>query len=487
MKILLVDLSAIFWRNWHSSKDQSIGEAFNYTVNRINSARHAYDHTAVCCDCPPYKRKELSSEYKAQRDVPDPAAVGQLRRVKERLAADGLLLWESLGYEADDIIATAVHKLTDGIGDESDLSIDILTADKDLMALVSDRVTVVHLSNGDRFTPEMVREKMGVAPDMVSQLLALTGDKSDNVPGCPGIGARRGAELLREHGSITEILMIADSGDDNEQLRPPSVRQALMDNSRNVVLSWNLVRLMTDAPIDINQLFESREQKPLGEPVKDEEFEMDEFGNEAEQTKPPANDADATPLPPAPQPQAIELAPQAPLVKSESSVIMPFETSLEPRTTGQAWALAKAIHSSRLFAVESPEQALMILMTGREMGIGAMASLRGFHFIKGKPVMSAQLMAALILRSGKAEYWELVESSAKSATYATKRVGGRNEQKKTFTVEEAKLAQLVKADGNWAKYPTAMCEARAAAMLARIVYPDLLMGVYLPDEMDEVS
>jgi hypothetical protein len=127
----------------------------------------------------------------------------------------------------------------------------------------------------------------------------------------------------------------------------------------------------------------------------------------------------------------------------------------------------------------------MAIMAGREMGIGAIASLRGFHFIKGKLCLSSQLMAAQILKSGKAEYWELIESSNRTATYATKRVGGRNEQRKTFTVDDAKLAQLVKGDGNWQKYPAAMCEARAASALARVVYPDLLMGVYLPDEMDE--
>jgi len=466
MKILLVDLSAIFWRNWHASKDQAIGDAFALTVNRINSVRHSYDHVAVCCDCQPYKRKEISANYKAQRDAPDPAAVGQLRRVKERLAADGLLLWESLGYEADDIIATAVRALTEGIGDESYLAIYILTADKDLMALVSDRVTLVHLSDGTRFDPEMVRAKLGVEPYRVSELLALTGDKSDNVPGCPGIGPKKAAQLLADNGLLENILHSSVSMDVATELirAPVSVKESLVAHRDNIQLSWQLVQLMTDAPIDINELFATRDQKQIGEPMTEEQLSHTEPDDPTEPS------------------QAIELSKPSELLKLDP---VAFEKSLEPRNAVQAWTLARGIFASRLFAVESAEAALMILMTGREMGIGAMSAMRGFHFIKGKPVMSAQLMAALILRSGKAEYWELIDSTSKSATYATKRIGGRNEQKKTFSVDDARLAQLVKQDSTWMKYPASMCEARASAMLARIVYPDLLMGVYLPDEMDD--
>lgn len=459
MKLLLVDLSALFWRNWHATKDQEVGEAFSLTIGKIRQYRHQYDKTIVCCDLPPYKRKAISADYKAQRDAPDPVAVGQLRRVKERLAVDGLPLAEFPGYEADDIIATICAKRA---GDE----IDILTADKDLMSLVNDRVSIVHLASGDRFGPDEVLAKMLVRPLAVPDLLALVGDKADNVPGVPGVGPKTAAKLLTDNGDVTQIIEC----EPDALVATGAIRESVLANRENIAKSLSLVLLMDDAPIDVNALLADREPQQLSE-VKDEEFEPVEEQQQTTQEQPeqPA--------------QAIELAqPETRIAQRQATS---FEVSLEPTTTGQAWALAKAIHSSRLFAVESPEQALMILMTGREMGIGAMSSLRGFHFIKGKPCMSAQLMAALILRSGKAEYWELVESGPKSATYATKRIGGRNEQRKTFTVDDARLAQLVKSDGNWQKYPAAMCEARAASALARIVYPDLLMGVYLPDEIDE--
>ena len=460
MRLLLIDLSALFWRNWHATKDQEVGEAFANTVSKISNTRRGYDHCVVCCDTQPYKRKAISAAYKAQRDTPDPVAVGQLKRVKERLSADGLPIVGCVGYEADDIIATICAQILD-----ANTKIDILTGDKDLMQLVTDRINIVHLASGERYGRDEVFAKLGVHPESVSEMLALMGDKADNVPGCPGVGPKKAVQLLADNHGIQAII----SG---ELVATGAIRETILANRENIKQSLELVTLMTDAPIDIDSIFAPVEAKPLND-INDKEFEVEES----------TIDPSTEPAKLEPQTQVIELAPQErALVKTASTS---FELSLEPATTGQAWALAKAIHSSRLFAVESPEQALMILMAGREMGLGAITSLRGFHFIKGKPCISSQLMAALILKSGKAEYWELIESSSKSATYATKRVGGRNEQKKTFTVDDAKLAQLVKSDGNWQKYPSAMCEARASAALARIVYPDLLMGVYLPDEMSE--
>jgi 5'-3' exonuclease len=483
MKVLFVDLSAVFWRAYHATKDQQVNECFSITVNTINSRRHGYDHCAICCDHPPYKRKQISQEYKAQRDVPDPIAVGQLRRVKERLEADGLLLWDAEGYESDDLIATACEALQHDAGDESDLAIDILTADKDLMALVNERVTVVHLSDGSRFTPVEVETKMGVPPALVSQLLALTGDKSDNVPGCPGVGPKKAAQLLADNDGLTNLLDLL--GGNGAVIAQAATLANLKQNLSQVSMSWRLVTLMTDAPIDITQLYERRDPKSLTTEIDDKEFAMSE---------PESTPENETPLPPVDYEgspgrlnaaiEVVKPAQQTEAIAQAQS--LPFETSLEPRTVQQAWALSKAIHNSRLFACESPDQALMILMTGRELGISAMASLRGFYFVKGRPVMSSQLMAGLILKSGRAEYFECVESGPKSATYATKRKGGSgNEQRKTFTIDDAKLAQLIKADGNWQKYPTNMCEARAAAFLARLVYPDVIMGVYTPGELDD--
>lgn len=122
----------------------------------------------------------------------------------------------------------------------------------------------------------------------------------------------------------------------------------------------------------------------------------------------------------------------------------------------------------------------MTIMAGHELGLEPMAALRGMYVVKGRPVLSADTMVAVVLRSGKAQYFENVESTAERATYATKRVGSEREQRTTFTIDDARTAGL--SGDNWKKYPAAMLRARAKAVLARDVYPDVLAGCYETDE-----
>jgi hypothetical protein len=122
----------------------------------------------------------------------------------------------------------------------------------------------------------------------------------------------------------------------------------------------------------------------------------------------------------------------------------------------------------------------MTIMAGHELGIEPMAALRGIHVVKGRPVLSADMMAGVVLASGKAEYFEQVESTAERAIYVTKRRGSQREQRATFTIEEARTAGL--SGDNWKKYPAAMLRARAKSILARDAYPDALAGCYETDE-----
>lgn len=124
---------------------------------------------------------------------------------------------------------------------------------------------------------------------------------------------------------------------------------------------------------------------------------------------------------------------------------------------------------------------LVTIMAGQEMGLAPMASLRAFHVIEGKPVMSADGMAALVLGSGKAVYFDCVEESDTSVTYETLRVGSKVPQRCTWTWEMAKKAALHQKD-NWRCYPRQMLASRSRAEIARRVYPDVLMGCYIDDE-----
>ena len=129
-----------------------------------------------------------------------------------------------------------------------------------------------------------------------------------------------------------------------------------------------------------------------------------------------------------------------------------------------------------------PHDALIVLMAGRELGLAPMQSMRMLGVIKGKVTLAADATVALVRRSGECLQWRLVESTAQRATYTTQRKGDTEPTTLTWTIEQAQRAGLTGGQG-WRSYPEAMLRARCAAALARIVYPDLVAGIYDPDEL----
>lgn len=155
-----------------------------------------------------------------------------------------------------------------------------------------------------------------------------------------------------------------------------------------------------------------------------------------------------------------------------------------PRTMAEAWKLAQTFHASGLLprGIASPEAAFTIIATGAELGLSPMASLRSIHIIEGKPALSAALIAGIVQRRPDlCEGFALVESSDTIATYETTR-RGQAPVRISFTIEQAQRAGLAGKD-IWRKYPHAMLRARASAELARAVYPDVVGGLYDPDEI----
>lgn len=160
--------------------------------------------------------------------------------------------------------------------------------------------------------------------------------------------------------------------------------------------------------------------------------------------------------------------------------------TFEPGSITEAFHLAGILVKSRLLpdSVQSPEAAFAIIATGRELGLTAMQSLRSIHVIKGKTILSADLVAALVKsRRDVCAYFMLVESTTERATYRTQRVGEPEATTLTFTFEDAKRAQVT-GNPNWTKFPAAMLRARCITALARAVYPDLAMGIYDADEIE---
>jgi hypothetical protein len=165
-------------------------------------------------------------------------------------------------------------------------------------------------------------------------------------------------------------------------------------------------------------------------------------------------------------------------------------TPYEPRTFDEAARIALVYASSGLLGeVRSQEAALLIMATGAELGIPATTALRAVHIVKGKPILSSDLIVALCLkRTDLCEYFICVESTAQQATYETKRSGVPTPTRNTFTIEDAQRAKLGvgNPDSNWGKYPKAMLRHRAAAELARQVYPDIVLGLYSEAEEEEI-
>lgn len=170
-----------------------------------------------------------------------------------------------------------------------------------------------------------------------------------------------------------------------------------------------------------------------------------------------------------------------------------YRGSLEPQTLNDALALAEMMASIRYCGVSSAPEALGRIMTGRGLGLSAMQSMRGIYTVNGRPGIDAALMHALCLQSKFCEFFDFVsaESDDTKATYVAKRVG-RPEVKLAFTIEDAIKMGVVdrgddekaKKDNNWSKARKAMLRARAKSDLARIVFPDLIFGMYSKEELE---
>lgn len=165
-------------------------------------------------------------------------------------------------------------------------------------------------------------------------------------------------------------------------------------------------------------------------------------------------------------------------------------TGFVPENIGEALKLAERLATSGLIPAAlkgKPADVLVVLMTGRELGLAPMQALRSINVIQGKAAMSADLMQALaVSRRDVCEYFQMIESTALVATYETRRRGNPNPTRLSYTMEEAKAAGLA-ANDNYRKNPAAMLRARCKSALCKAEYPDLLAGVYDPEELADVK
>ena len=487
--LLLIDLSGIYWAAYHATADQEVSAAFDRTVDAVRRLASEADYVAVCCDSPPYFRRSILPTYKAQRAEAPPLAIEQFERVKARLRADGHLLWAAPTFEADDVIAWAVKS---ACADPAIGRITVASNDKDLHQLVTERVYCYSPLSKTMYGPAAVLDKHGVQPGSMLDYLSLVGDASDNVPGVPGVGPKTAAWLIDNFGNLDDALAEAAKPEPECGIKKPKLRQSLVDYADNARRARDVIALRTDLPLEWKELYVDREPKPLNETVVEN---LD--GDPGAATNGNGNGKHEAAFASDVQPQ-VKAAPLVVRAPEEWSL------ALEPRSSKGAWELAGILNNSRLYTKLGGQEAVYaILMRGRSLGLDATTALSAFHNVGGRITMHADLIEALVLRSGRAEYFEVVETDAKHATYCTKRVGGKREQTLTFTIEEACAAKLVvkdpngldgfngrdtdgkpTSDANWSKYRPLMLRHRCKTQLARMVYPDVVLGLYAPEELD---
>jgi 5'-3' exonuclease len=453
------------------------------TVAKVRALASGQQNVAVCCDSGKSFRHQVDPDYKANRPESDATLQHQITLARETLLADGFPVWAVRGFEADDLIATGAK-----LAQEAGREVLVVSSDKDLLQLVNGHVKAKSLRDGSILDADAVRAKFGVAPEQMRDYLSLVGDTSDNVKGAKGIGPKKAAALLEKFSTIDDLYaQIHEIGHADLGLKP-SEALSLDEFEPRYPTVRKLIALRDDVPIPFSEVFAERVPKDAENFITEEPMQTNVAAN-ADETLRVMREAngviDAVPVD---APRPTPPAPPAPaaLIVHEAELPAPaeWEMQLEPRSMREAKLLAQDMYSSRMFSAYGTAQAVLsTIMAGRELGLQAMASLRGFHIIEGKPTLAADLIRALVIRSGKAKFFRCAERTAERATFETQR-GDDPPISLTYSVEDAKAAGLVKPGGAWIKSPADQCVARASAKLARLVYPDVVHGIYAHEELE---
>ncbi|EYF04024.1 DNA polymerase I [Chondromyces apiculatus] len=248
--LYLVDLSGYVFRAFHaiSPLTSTSGEPTNATYGTVamlsklvEERKPAYLGVAMDAGGKTF-RGELDPRYKAHRPPPPPELTTQMARCKEIVEAYRIPIFIAQGLEADDLLAVAVARAK-----EKGLRVVIASSDKDLMQLVDEERVMLWDAMRDKvYGAAEVKEKFGVPPEQVRDLLALVGDSSDNVPGVPGVGLKTAADLLGQFGTMEALY------DRIEEVKKPRIREALKVNKDEALLSQKLVTLDGTAPVDLD-------------------------------------------------------------------------------------------------------------------------------------------------------------------------------------------------------------------------------------------
>jgi len=254
-RVFLVDGTALAYRAHFAlvqnplvtSRGFPTSACFGYLTTLLRILRTENpDYVAVAFDRPePTFRHERYDAYKATREKAPEELIPQFAKIKELTQALGIPVLERAGFEADDLIGTAARR-----AEKEGHEVFVVSGDKDMLQLVSDRVRIYDVAKPGRSDPvvvgrEGVVERFGVPPERVVDVLGLMGDTSDNVPGVPGVGPKTATALVNEFGSLEGALEQAKGA------KPSKVNRSLVEHADQARLSKELVTIDVAVPIDV--------------------------------------------------------------------------------------------------------------------------------------------------------------------------------------------------------------------------------------------
>ncbi len=251
--LVLVDGSSYLYRAYYApphltnSKGEATGAVYG-VVNMLRSllTRYQPSHIAVVFDAKGKTfRNDMYSEYKAQRPPMPDDLRSQIEPLHRIIRALGLPLISISGVEADDVIGTIARQAS-----LENRAVLISTGDKDMAQLVDENVTLINTMTDTIMGPEEVTSKFGVGPDRIIDLLALMGDKADNIPGLPGVGEKTALAMLTGAGSVSNLLAEPEKVAELGFRGSKTMAAKIIENADMLKLSYELATIKTDVELE---------------------------------------------------------------------------------------------------------------------------------------------------------------------------------------------------------------------------------------------